>query len=166
MLYLKECCGIPETRYLDKLPHKLRVEFRAIRVLYDYKRFGQIFSRRMMSPKVEWPLKYRKIIDGFFEYSKKINHRSAWMRRQKMVMKSFVQFLDRKKIQSCEEIIPVNITEFIATQVGYSSNTMSTNLRHIKSFLRYLYLNRYNKTDLAACLPKIKYVGRKRVPSI
>ncbi len=81
-------------------------------------------------------------------------------------MKSFVQFLDRKKIQSCEEIIPVNISEFIATQVGYSSNTMSTNLSHLKSFLRYLYLNQHNKTDLTACLPKIKHVARKRVPSV
>jgi len=166
MLYLKECCGIPETRYPDKLPHKLRVEFRAIRVLYDYERFGQIFSRRMMSPKIKWPLKYRKTIDGFFEYSKKTNRSSAWMRRQKMVMRSFAQFLDRRKIQSCEAIIPINITEFIATQVGYSSNTMSTNLSHLKSFLRYLYLNQYNKTDLTACLPKIKHVARKRVPSI
>ena len=40
MRYLKDCCSIPETRYPDKLPHKLRVEFRAIRVLYDYERFG------------------------------------------------------------------------------------------------------------------------------
>lgn len=166
MRYLKECCGIPETKYPGKLPHKLRVEFRAIRVLYDYKRFGQIFPRRKMSPKVEWPTKYCKVVDSFFENCKRINRGSAWMRRQIFVMKAFTQFLDREKIQSCDAIIPVNITEFIATQVGYSSNTMSTNLSYLKTFLRYLYLNQYNKTDLAACLPRIKHVVRKKIPSI
>ncbi|MBT7698004.1 MAG: tyrosine-type recombinase/integrase [Desulfobacterales bacterium] len=166
MRYLKDCCSIPETRYPDKLPHKLRVEFRAIRVLYDYERFGQIFSRRMMSPKVKWPIKYRKVVDSFFEHCKKRSLSPGWMRRQKLVMKSFSQFLDREKIQSCEMINSVSITEFIATQVGYTSNTMSTNFSHLKAFLRYLYLNKHNKTDLTACLPRIKHVVRKQVPSI
>lgn len=59
------------TRYPDKLPHKLRVEFRAIRVLYDYKRFGHIFSRRRMSPEVEWPINYRKVMDFFLNTVRK-----------------------------------------------------------------------------------------------
>ena len=165
MRFLKECSGIPETRYPDMLTREQCFTFRAIRVLNDYERFGQIFPRRKKSPEIQWPMQYRKAVDSFFEHCKSMDRSTSWMRRSILVMKYLTQFLDREQIQSCEAIMPINITGFIATQVGYSSNTMSSHFGHLKRFLRYLYLNGYNKTDLTAYMPKINHVSQKQVPA-
>jgi integrase/recombinase XerD len=166
MRYLQKYYDIPKTRYPGKLPHDLCFAFRIIRVLSDYERFGHIFTCRTKSPEVVWPVKYRTIMNEFLDNCKRINRSSEWMRKTILVMRSFIQFLDIEKIQSCETISSSTITRYISTQVGYSSNTMATNFSHLKSFLRYLYLNGYNKIDISSCIPKIIHSGRKHVPSI
>jgi integrase/recombinase XerD len=166
MQYLKECYGIPETRYPDKLPHELCVTYRIMRVLSDYERFGHIFTCRAKSPEAAWPMKYRQTVTSYLDNCRRINRSSAWMRRNLLVMKSFIQFLDREKIQSCEVVVPADLTRYIATQVGFSSNTVATNLSHLKAFLRYIYLNGYTKVDLGSCMPKVSRVTRKQVPSV
>ena len=84
-------------------------------------------------------------------------------------VKQAARFLDyavSQKVKSCKEITLTLINNYIRTLAGYTYKTVEQNLCSLRTFSRFLHLNRENDTDFSLKIPMVQARKHTRIPSV
>lgn len=149
-----------------KFSKKQMYILRAVRTLYDYRLFGTVFRRKKDVPEIEWPEEFKEQVDAFVNdlISKRVSNK--YIRYLKWEIKNLILYLDKLGIKSLKDILPDNISGYIAAQIGFSPYTIANKVSAIRTFFVFLYLNGYLSYPLAESVPKARTRIRSKLPTV
>lgn len=151
--------------HTTRLPNRLEIKARAIRILGDYQLHGYVLRKnRKRIPVV--PDGFKIAIDGFIEYSHRRNHREITIKRDLNDLFDFIEYLHTQKIENASEINSQHISGFVSSLAGYRKTTIRRVLCALRCFFRVMHEKGIHLQDLSVMVPKFRFPRQDRVPTV
>lgn len=119
--------------------------FRAMRSLAEYYNFGVLLRRKDMHGEIVWPDPFRECTETFLQSKVKYGVSYGYIKNSKMILKDFLLLLDALDIHNPRDIEYLHVERYSETLLGWSVSTVRSRISLIRCYLRFLYLNGYNK---------------------
>lgn len=103
----------------------------------------------------KFKLHYQLILKKFLEYLKAKELSEEYIYRNKREAKLFFKYLLKNKIYSVSKITNEIINNYICTLDKYSQENRYNIVSKIKVLLRFMYFNKFTKSDLSLFIPKM-----------
>lgn len=154
-VFLKENYNYPD---LSAAKHKPRVNeaANAIRRLGDMDLHGRFLGRFKKSI-IPVPTGFEESYNAYIEYSIKRNNKPSTVKRNKIMIRSFFEFLISIGVNEPSGITPRILSDFATTLLRFSKKSVQRELGAIKGYLKSTYFSGFITQDLSDSMPKLKF---------
>ena len=137
----------------------------AIRRLGDISLHGRFLGR---FKKQEEPLPdgFKQSLDAYIDYCLKRNNKISTIKRNKLVLRGFLEFLSNAGVMNTFEINPRNISDYSASLLGYSKKSAQRELGCLKGFFRAAYFNGFHEKDLSEWVPQLRFAKQDKIATV
>lgn len=159
-IFLKEKYNYPDEATVR---HKTKVNeaAAAIRRLGDMDLYGR-FLGRFKKADIPVPLGFVESYDDYIEYCVKRNNKPTTIKRNKILLKSFFEFLITTGVNEPNEITSRVLSEYMASLLRFSKQSAQRELGVIKAYLKSTYFSGLITKDLSDSMPKLKFARSEK----
>lgn len=154
-VFLKEKYNYPDLS-VDKHKPWVNEAASAIRRLGDMDLHGRFLGRFKKSV-VPVPAGFIESYDAYIEYCIKRNNKPSTVKRNKILIKSFFEFLISTGVDEPLEITSRALSEYMTTLLRFSKKTVQRELGAIKAYLKSTYFSGLITQDFSDSMPKLKF---------
>lgn len=98
---------------------------------------------------------FKDIIDYYTESCKKRNNSDATIHARFWTIRPFLLYLVQSRITDISQLTPTQISEFTIFNAGRALKSINQKMNHLRSFLKFLYEEKYISKDLSKCVLKV-----------
>jgi len=150
---------------LDKGQKQLRV---AMRILNEFSTTGTFQRRRKTGKPIRLPHHMLQVLNGYEQFCReyqRISERN--IQTKKSNIGSLLQFLSARGLSSISKLDSKAISDFISSRNGLrTAKSVALLISNLRSFTRYLCLQRLVQGDIVQQLPKIRIPRDANIRSI
>ena len=139
---------------------------RIIRMIGDYQLHHTVLRRYYKHKEIVTDPYFISINDRFNQYCIEKGYSTVTVDHYVKQVARFLDYAISQEVKSCKEIKLVLINDYIKTLAGYTYKTIEQVLCSLRSFFRFLYLNKENDTDFSPKIPMIQARKQTRIPSV
>lgn len=152
--------GYLEERYRKVIPPRM------VKVLRHFQLHGVIPYQRLNSRKVESPQTYTQVLEQFKNHLRKTGMKESSVKVVYRNVVRFTGYLYANGIFQPDQITSRHIEGFSSTLFEYSNRTVQSYFYATRTFLHFLYENRYHSSDLTGTFPKCMTRSTQFLPFI
>lgn len=165
MKYVDEKCDFFVKEQAGLLTQSNIYLFRIIRMIGDFQLHGTVSRRYTRSlSRVNEP-EHKKLLETFNLHCRSCNYSISTCKSYSRTAENFLSFLESRGC-TARYIIPIYLTDYVKTLMGYSYKMVEFTLCGSRSFLRFLHSKQILVEDMSGCLPCIKTRRQTRIPSV
>ena len=159
-VFLKEKYNYPD---LTVAKHKPRVNeaANAIRRLGDMDLHGRFLGRFKKSV-IPIPTGFQESYNAYIEYCIKRNNKPSTIKRNKILIKSFFEFLISTGVNEPLEITSRTLSDYTTTLLRFSKKSVQRELGVIKGYLKSTYFSGLITQDFSDSMPKLKFAQTEK----
>ncbi len=139
---------------------------RVIRMLGDFQLHGTILRRYYKHKEILHNKHFIKIINDFKQYCVDKDYSIVTIGHYTKQSARFLDYVDSHGLASCSGINLLVINNYIKTLAGYSYKTVEQQLCSLRTFFKYLHINKFTTTDYSSKIPMIQSRKQTRIPSV
>jgi integrase len=138
-----------------------------IRKLATFAMHGYVQCKRTFRRKLRIPGHMEEVLEGYLSYLSEVRGvRPTSLRPKSLNIRLFLHFLESRGVRSLTKIQPGVLTDFISSRIHLCSRTVANVASDLRSFLRYLCVQKMLPKDLSPNVPKVRTWRQDRIPSV
>jgi site-specific recombinase XerD len=159
--------GIAATLPTAALTSHQRVIRAAMRMLTACHLHGCYQPRRGTAQHVTLPPSFQRVVEAYetFCHAYRRCQPSTRRVRQRHLLQ-FLHFLDAQAVATCAAIEPRHLSAFVRSHIHVQPSTLATIVSHLRSFLRFLWLEQLIAEDLSPHVPTVRLARDARLPAV
>ena len=113
------------------------------------------------------PLRFQTVLESYDAFCQQYRqYRPSTRRIRHRHLTQFLHYLDAHAVPTCAAIEPQHLSGFVRSQIHLQPITIAPIVSHLRSFLRFLYMENLIEDDLSSHVPKIRIPRDARLPSV
>jgi len=141
-------------------------KLRVIRMIGDFQLHGSVLPRSNRHKEILHSQYFIDVISNFKQYCLDKEYSIATIGHYTKQSERFLDYCDSHGLTSCTEINLPLIDNYIKTLAGYAYRTVEQHLCSLRSFFKYLHLNRMTDADYSLKIPMVQSRKQTRIPSV
>lgn len=136
-----------------------------IQNLLEFIEEGKVtFQMRSKISDFKCPTDFEEEYNLYQDECKERNYAKATIISHNRILHKFLYFLNKNNITSSEEITFSHLTEFLSKYEKAKPKYLATIISNLRSYLLFLYHNRFIYQDIAIYLPKVRVMRNAFIP--
>lgn len=161
-------CGIASVVTTpSSLSGRQRMIRAVMRILGEFHLHGCYQRRRRTQQKVQLPTSLQTVLRTYLEFCKDhLRCKAGTIRCRTRHLTRFLHFVDSHHGDDPATIQAKHLSDFLRSQIHLKPKTLAVIVSDLRSFLRFLCMQRIAPEDLSPQVPKIRIPRDARIPSV
>lgn len=139
----------------------------SLKILWNYARFGYFERCKTILAKLNVPTAMQKTLNEYKKYCEEKCYLCQYTINERLrAVGLLLDFLGKRHIETFKQIRAANILDFVYTLSRFSAKTISSEVSHLRMFLKYIFVRGRVKTDLSRALPSVSVPYQGKIPSV
>ena len=122
------------------------------------------FQMRSKIPEFQCPEAFKEEYSLYQDEYGERHYAKATIISHNLILHKFLYFLDKNNLDSSEEIASLHLAEFLSRYKKAKPKYLATILSNLRSYLSFLYQNKFICQDMTIHLPKVRIMRNAFIP--